>query len=81
MSQRLLNITDAHVVLVLIQIVVVLNDVSLELFLDHFLVQQKLDMLFLNDSPLELHSSVSTHALNHNAIGLRVELQARSIKV
>ena len=58
-------------VFVLVQIVVILNDVALELFLGHFLIEQELNVLLLEHPPLELHGAVAAHALDHYSVGVR----------
>lgn len=69
-SQGSLDVGDAHVIFVLVQVVVVLHDVALELLLGHLLVQEELHVLLLEHSPLEFHRPVAAHALDHDAVCL-----------
>ena len=73
MRKSTLNVANTHVVLILVQIIIILYNISFQFFLNHFLIQKKLDVLFLDYSPLELHGSVATHALDHDTVGFRIE--------
>ena len=75
MRETFLNLRDAHIVLVLIQVEVILNDVSLKLLLGYLLVHQELYVLLLEEPSLEFDGPVTTHALHHNATSLWVDLQ------
>lgn len=67
-SQASLDLTYAHVVLILAQLIIILDDIALQLLLCHLLVEQELHLLLLQHSPLEFHRSVPTHPLHHDSV-------------
>lgn len=77
--QSPLDVSNAHMIFVLIEIVVVLDDVALQFLLGHLLVEQELNVLLLEHAPLKLHRAVAAHPLDHDAIGFGREGHARGL--